>query len=548
MSLRDLWYENTIIYCLDIETFQDSDGDGIGDFRGATRRLDYLWGLGVTCIWLMPFFPTPNGDDGYDVADFCSVDPRLGSVADFVEFVQEAGERGMRVIIDLIFNHTSSEHPWFQAARSSPDSPYRDYYVWRTDDPGDTSSEVVFPGEQEGIWSWDDEAQAWYLHHFYEFQPDLNTTNDKVRSELRRAMGLWLQLGAAGFRVDAAPFIIRTIGVDLPDEVRDPHIYLRELREFLTQRRGDAIFLAEVDEGPTKIAEYFGGGNEFQLLFNFLANRDYFLALATEAADPLARAMQDLPSIPSQGQWVNFARHHDELNLSRLTLQDRQRVYDEFGPDESMQIYDRGLRRRLAPMLGNDRRRLELAYSLLFSLPGTPMLFYGEEIGMGENLDVPGRLAMRTPMQWTSGANAGFSSIEDGELVRPLVEGGEFGYETVNVTIQRTERNSFLNWMAALIRQRKENPEFGWGDMKLIPADQPSVFAHSCDWEDGGVAIAVHNLSSSACDVTLEMVGYDLTTLIDVFGDRQYEAIEGEPVTMRLEGYGYRWLRVGGLR
>lgn len=374
MSLRDLWYENAIIYCLDIETFQDSDGDGIGDFRGATRRLDYPWGLGVNCVWLMPFFPTPNRDDGYDVADFCAVDPRLGSLADFVEFVQEAGERGMRIIIDLVVNHTSNEHPWFQKARTSPDSPYRDYYVWRTDDPGDTSADVVFPGEQKGIWSRDDEAQAWYLHHFYAFQPDLNVTIDEVRRELRRAMGLWIQLGVAGFRVDAAPFIINVTGVDLPNDVRDPHVYLRELRDFMSHRRGDAIFLAEVDEGPTKIAEYFGGGNEFQLLFNFLVNRDFFLSLATGTADPLANALKDLPTIPRLGHWVNFARHHDELNLSRLTLQDRERVYDAFGPDENMQIFDRGLRRRMAPMFGNDRRRLEMAYSLLFSLPGTPIL------------------------------------------------------------------------------------------------------------------------------------------------------------------------------
>jgi maltose alpha-D-glucosyltransferase/alpha-amylase len=547
MALRDQWYENAIIYCLDIETFMDSNGDGVGDFRGATRRLDYLWGLGVTCIWLMPFFPSPGRDDGYDVADFCAIDPRLGSLADFVDFVQEAGERGMRVIIDLVFNHTSIEHPWFQAARSDPKSPYRDYYVWREDDPGDTSDQVVFPGVQKGVWTYDKRAKAWYLHHFYDFQPDLNMTNPAVRDELQRAMGLWLQLGVAGFRIDAAPFIINLTGVERPSDLADPHQYLQELRDFLQHRRGDAIFLAEVDEGPTVIGEYFGGGNEFHLLFNFLLNRDYFLALAIERADPLKTALRDLPAIPSQGQWVNFARHHDELNLSRLMEREKQEVFQAFGPDETMQIYDRGLRRRLAPMMGGDRRRLEMAYSLLFSLPGTPMIFYGEEIGMGENLDLPERLAVRTPMQWSDGPNAGFSET-DGELVRPVTAGGAFGYRKVSVTRQRQDRGSLLNWFAQLIRARKESPEFGWGSATVLKTEQPSIFAHCAAWDDAGIAVAVHNLSKEPCEVSLDLSEWEREQLVDIFGDREYEPVSAKQSTFEIAGYGYRWLRVGELR
>lgn len=548
MAMSDLWYENAIIYCLDVETFMDSDGDGVGDFKGLTQRLDYLSSLGITCIWLMPCFPTPNRDDGYDVSDYCSIDPRLGSLADFVEFTKETSERGMRVIVDLVANHTSDEHPWFQSARMDRDSPFRDFYVWREDDPGDTSHEVVFPGEQEGIWTFDDEAGAWYLHHFYPFQPDLNVTNLKVRDELRRIMGLWLQLGVSGFRVDAAPFLINPLGVDGAVDVHDTHVYLRDMRGFLNHRRGDAIMLGEVDVGPTQIAEYFGEGNEFQLLFNFLLNRDLFLSLAIESPDPLILALEELPAIPNLGQWVNLLRHHDELNLSRLTEQERQTVFGAFAPDEGMQVYGRGLRRRLAPMMKNDRRRLELAYSLLFSLPGTPMIFYGEEIGMGENLDLPARRSVRTPMQWTSGRNGGFSTAREEDIVRPMMSAGANGFRKTNATDQRQDPGSLLNWMAQLIRARKECPEFGWGESEIVRTDVPAVFALRSDWKDGGVALAVHNFSREPCEVTLDMPGVKPRDLIHLHGDRVYEPATGNAVRLRMEGYGYRWMRVGSLR
>jgi maltose alpha-D-glucosyltransferase/alpha-amylase len=451
----------------------------------------------------------------------------------------------MRVIIDLVFNHTSDQHPWFQAARSDPNSPYRDYYVWRSDDPGDTSDQVVFPGSQKGIWTFDEQAGAWYLHHFHAFQPDLNMTNPDVREQLRKAMGLWLQLGAAGFRIDAAPFIIETEGVERPDSVTNPHEYLLEMRDFLEYRRGDAIFLAEVDEGPTVVAEYFGGGNEFHMLFNFLVNRDYFLALAIERADPLSTSLRDLPTIPSQGQWVNFARHHDELNLSRLMQREKEEVFAAFGPDENMQIYERGLRRRLAPMLGGDRRRLELAYSLLFALPGTPMIFYGEELGMGEHLDLPERVAVRTPMQWSSAPNAGFSDAPEGKIVRPLTPGRTYGYRNINVTDQRSDPGSLLTWFAALIRARKAAPEFGWGQFTELKTDVPSVFAHCASLGDSEVAVAIHNLSREPCEVSVDFGEWDRRRLADLFGDRQYEPLTTKQGAIQMEGYGYRWLRAG---
>ena len=544
MRMTDLWYENAIIYCLDVETFMDSNGDGVGDFPGLTQRLDYLAGLGVTCIWLMPFFPSPGKDDGYDVMDYYQVDPRLGDLGDFVDFLFEAGERGLRVIIDLVVNHTSVQHPWFQEARKGMDSPYHEYYVWRYDEPPDTSDKVVFPGEQEGIWSWDDQAKAWYLHHFYSHQPDLNILSPKVRHEIRKIMGFWLELGVAGFRIDAAPFLIGMTGMDGEKKPDDPHIYLRQMRDFIQLRRGDAVFLGEVDVGLSTIADYFGGGNQLHLLFNFVLNRFLFLALAHKTADPLMLGLLELPTIPGSGQWVNFLRHHDELNLSRLTSAQREEVFEEFAPQEDMQIYDRGLRRRLAPMFDDDRKRIELAFSLLFGLPGTPVVYYGEEIGMSENLALDGRMAVRTPMQWTTEKNGGFSSAAPRDLVRPMLTRGAFSFKNKNVATQRADRESLLNWLAALIRTRKECPEIGWGTRTPVTADDPGIFAIRYDY-NGGFVLLLHNLSPEPVTCSLTLPKRDVERLLDMFSDTMYEPLESANPEIRLEGYGYRWLRSG---
>lgn len=547
MRNRGYWYENAIIYCLDVETYMDSDGDGVGDFAGLTRRLDYLSGLGVNCIWLMPFYPTPNQDDGYDVSDYYSIDPRLGNLGDFVDMIGEARERGMRVIVDLVPNHCSIEHPWFQEARKDPNSKYRDYFVWREDDPGDTSDMIVFPGEQEGIWTYDEVAGAYYLHHFYPFQPDLNITNPDVRNELEKIMGLWLQLGVSGFRVDAAPFLIGMTGLEDQPQPADPHQYLQQLRDFMTHRQGDAVFLGEVDVGFSTVADYFGGGNELHLLFNFIINRSLFLSLAEQSKDPLEIAFLELPEIPVEGQWVNWLRHHDETNLSRLTQKQRDTIFAEFGPDENMQIYGRGLRRRLAPMLGGDRKQMQMAHSLMFSLPGTPMIYYGEEIGMGENLEVPGRLSVRTPMQWSSEPNGGFSTAAPEDLVRPMIAGGDFGYERVNVMSQRPDPDSFLNFMGQLIRARKEMPEIGWGKTKVIETNDPAVLCLLAQY-DGSVAVTVHNLSPEPRSVKLKLDPDEYSDpLIDLLSDKPYRRLDNPTSSFRLSGFGYRWMRLGGL-
>ena len=539
MGLHDQWYKNAIIYCLDVETYADSNGDGIGDFRGLTSRLDYLWGLGITCIWLMPIFPTPNLDDGYDVSDYCAIDPRLGSMADFSEFMVEAGERGMHVILDLIPNHTSDQHPWFQAARSSPSSPYRDYYVWREDDPGDTSDQVVFPGEQPGIWTFDEAAKAWYLHRFYPFQPDLKFSNHAVREEFRKIIGLWLQQGVKGFRIDAAPFLKDEDGAS-----ESAHTYLRELRDFAMVRHGNAVLLGEVDVGLSTLADYFGSGNELQALFNFPLNRYLFLGLAQESADPIRFGLGQLPTIPGPGQWVNFLRHHDELNLSRVTRVERQSVFEAFGNDSKYQVYNRGLRRRLAPMLDGDQARLKLAYSLVFSLPGAPMIFYGEEIGMGEDLSLPGRMAVRTPMQWTSHGNGGFSEAPEKLHVRKLVADGDFGYPKVSVGRQRGQRDSLLNWMAGLARARRECGQIGSSPWSTFETGSDAVLGLKYEGDDGTV-ITVNNLSRKGQTTALPIGADDGDRVTELFADGPYPGLR--KAKFELKPYGFRWLRVGGV-
>jgi len=541
----DLWWKNAVIYCLDAETFLDSDGDGCGDFAGLTQRVDYLAGMGVTCIWLMPFFPSPDLDDGYDVTDFYGVDPRLGTLGDFVEFVRTARHRGIRVIADLVVNHTSDRHPWFQAARSDRDSPYRDYYVWRDTPPADGDEGVVFPDAEDSLWELDKQTGQYYLHRFYAHQPDLNVAHPAVRDEVAKIIGFWLELGLSGFRVDAVPFFLE-IESEVGDVDLDPHDYLRDLRAFLSRRRGDAVLLGEVNLEPAEQRRFFGDedGDELHMLFNFIGMQAMYLSLARADAGALEEALRALPPVPPDNQWASFVRNHDELTLDKLSDAERAEVFAAFGPDEDMQLFGRGLRRRLPPMLDGDQRRIRMVYSLMFSLPGTPVLFYGEEIGMGENLAVEGRLSVRTPMQWSDERNAGFSDGDASTLPIAVVEDATYGSSAVNVADQRRDPESLLNWMERLIRRRSECPEFGWGEWQLIATAEPALFAHRCDWE-GSTVIAVHNLSSRACTTTLEISEPDdCEGLIDLLGDRDEVPLEAGGLQLDLDPYAYRWFRV----
>ena len=533
----DLWYKNAVFYSVDVDTFADSNGDGIGDFEGLTGKLDYLASLNITCIWLLPFYPSPNRDNGYDVVDFYGVDSRLGTLGDFVAFTRQARERGIRVIADLVVNHTSVDHPWFQQARRDPKSVYRDYYVWSDTKPEDADEGMVFPGQQESTWTHDDEADAWYFHRFYAHQPDLNVANPRVRAEIARIMSFWLQLGISGFRVDAVPFLIELRGISAPD--LRPFDFLQEFRTYLSWRQGDAVMLAEANVVPGEVDDYFGTGDRLQMMFNFYSNQHLFLAMTLHDSRPLVEAFRQLPELPRVCQWANFLRNHDELDLARLTKEQRQRVFGAFAPDPEMRLFGRGIRRRLAPMLGGDRRRLELAYSLMLTLPGSPVFWYGEEIGMGELLSLEGRNSVRTPMQWSDEHNGGFSTAPPSQLVRPLVEDGPFGFPRVNVEQQRRDPDSFLAWVERVLGVRRECREFGWGSCEFLDLEPSAVLVHRCRLADSSLLLA-HNLSDGEQTIHLPLLdGHSARDLLS----RDETPVGHGAVDLLLPAYGYRWLR-----
>ena len=540
----DQWWKTAVIYCLDVETYMDWNDDGIGDFEGLSHRIDYLAELGVTCLWLMPFYPTPDRDDGYDISDFYGVDPRLGHLGDLVEVVRTAKDRGIRVIVDLVVNHTSDQHPWFRASRSSIDSPYRDWYVWRDEPPAHPEA-TAFPGEETSTWQFDEKTNQYYLHNFYHFQPDLNVTNPLVRDEIAKVMGFWLQLGVTGFRVDAVPFFLDTEGVE-PGHGRlaDPLDYLKSLRAFLERRSGEAVLLGEVNLSREKQVAYFGGdvSDGLTMQFDFIGMQNLYLSLAREDARPLAAALAERPVLPGVAQWANFVRNHDELTLDKLTDSERQEVFAAFGPEPEMQVYGRGIIRRLPPMLHGDPRRIRMVYSLLFSLPGTPVLFYGEEIGMGEYLAAGDREAVRTPMQWNAHRNAGFSNARPSRLPSPIVTGG-FSPEHVNVADQRHDDGSLLHFIRRLIERYRASAEIGWGAFEVLDQPLDSVLAHSVSGDEGRM-IALHNLSPEPAVVPIDLGGKSADTkLVDLLRDDSAVTDASGRVELALEGYGYRWLR-----
>lgn len=540
----DLWWKSAVIYCLDIETYLDHNGDGVGDLAGLAHRIDYLAELGINTLWLMPFYPSPDRDDGYDIKDFYGVDPRLGNHGELVEVIRTAHSRGIRVIADLIVNHTSDQHPWFVASRRSTTNQYRDYYIWRDTEPGDTSDEVVFPGEEDSIWTKDERTGQWYLHHFYRHQPDLNLANPKVMDEILRTVGFWLELGIDGFRVDAVPFLLQNQDhTDTPTQFVDPHDVIREIRDFLSRRKGDAMLLGEVNVPHADQLKFFGGENADQLhmMFDFIGMQATYLAFAREDPKPLVKAIQARPEIHRTCQWATFLRNHDELTLDKLTDAEREEVFAAFGPEEEMQVYDRGLKRRLPPMFDGDPRRVRMAYSLMFSLPGSPTLYYGEEIGMGEDLAAEGRMSVRTPMQWSSGKNGGFSDAIPSKLIqRPVPDG--FGPEHVNVADQQRDRDSLWWFIRTLIGIRRSRPEVGWGEFSVLEHESPSVLAHRMSLE-GSSVVAVHNFSADAATVTV-VDGFTEDDVVEDLLDGKSLVPHDGTLEVALDGYGYRWFRV----
>jgi maltose alpha-D-glucosyltransferase / alpha-amylase len=539
--IEDLWYKNAVIYCLDVERFLDADGDGVGDFAGLNRKLDYLAGLGVTCLWLQPFYRSPNRDNGYDVCDYYSVDPRFGTLGEFVEFMNHARQLGLRVILDLVVSHTSVEHPWFQSACTDPKSRYRDWYVWSDRRPKDHDTGMVFPPIQKTTWTREPRAGRYYYHRFYPFQPDLNTANPEVRREILRIMGFWLELGASGFRMDAVPFLIERKGAG----VRPTKDYelLRTMRNFLQWRCRDAILLAEANVPPRESERYFGPhGDRLQMMLNFPVNQRLFYALATADARPLKQALLETREHPRATQWVNFLRSHDELDLGRLTERQRQRVFDALAPDSTMQLYGRGIRRRLAPMLNNDRARLENAYSLMLTLPGTPMLQFGDEIGLGDDLSLPERECARTPMQWSADRHGGFTSAKRPFL--PVISDPIYGFQTVNVAAQQRDPNSLLRWIGETIRRRRECHEISWGDWDLLVPEAEDLLVMRYDWRDRRLLV-LHNFSPEPRVVALSATEAGDPLLIDLLGRDDSRAKENGGHQISLPPYGYRWFRPG---
>ncbi|GAA3423827.1 alpha-amylase family protein [Streptosporangium sandarakinum] len=540
--MQERWYRNAAIYSLDVCTFQDSNDDGFGDLPGLISRLDYLSRLGVTALWLSPIHPSPRRDGGYDVVDHYGVDPRFGSMGDFAELLNQADERGLRIMIDLVVNHTSDEHPWFQAARSSPDSPFRDWYVWSEEEPADRWRGAVFPDVEPESWSYDEKAGAWFRHRFYRFEPDLNTSNPQVRAEIRKIAAFWLRLGVSGFRVDAAPFLIedKTPG----RHYRRDYEFLRDLRDTLSWQKGDAVMLAEANVADDELLEYFGeadgSASRILMLFAFRLNQAVMLALARRDAQPIRDVLRELPELPQHAQWATFLRNHDEVDLGRLTEEERQDVFAAFGPDPGMQLYERGIRRRLAPMLDGDQRRLRMAYSLQFTMPGTPVVRYGDEIGMGEDLSLPERTAIRTPMQWSGTPGAGFTSGDATDT--PLITEGPYAVDRVNVTDQRRDPDSLLMWFERILHTLRECKEIGTGHHEVLDAGPPHVLVHRAT-SPSGAMLFLHNLGSEPCRVAVDPQPEQDDPPLNITADADYGS-EVDLGALDLNGYGFRWIRL----
>ncbi|MFC3631137.1 alpha-amylase family protein [Paracoccus angustae] len=542
--MGDVWWKNAIFYCLDVETFQDSNGDGVGDFAGLTRRIDHLARLGVTCIWLMPFYPTMNQDDGYDITDYYGVDPRLGTLGDLAVFLRTAKDRGIRVIADLVVNHTSDRHPWFLSAASDRDSPFRDWYVWRDEIPPGAPKDLVFPDKENSNWEWHADTGQFYLHRFYRHQPDLNIGNPRVREEIHKIVGFWLQLGLSGFRVDAVPFLLETQGLDRPPEL-DMHDWLRDLRSFVQRRCGEAVLLGEVNLPYQDVRRFYGDedGGELNMCLDFNMNQALALALVREDAGPLVHSMRAMPELHPDDGWAHFARNHDEWSLDKLTEAERGQVFRAFGPDKDMQLFGRGLRRRIPTMMKGNMDRIRLVYSIVFALPGAPVLFYGEEIGMAENLDIPGRQSVRSPMQWTDGPNGGFSTAPGDRLSRPVVPGTRWGPKGVNAEAQEQDGESLLNWMERLVRRRREMPEIAFGQWSFIPFPDAAIFALRYDWGDRTVLL-LHNLGKRPCASRCRLDGAEaLGRLIPIQGQGRLSLDDDQTASVELPGYGSLWLR-----
>ena len=543
MALQEdnLWYKDAVIYQLHVRTFCDSNGDGIGDFVGLTQRLDYLQELGTNTIWLLPFYPSPLRDDGYDIADYITVHPSYGTLDDFKAFLTAAHNRGLRVIIEMVMNHTSDQHPWFQEARSSRDNPKRDWYVWSDTDTKYQGVRIIFIDTELSNWTWDPVSKSYYWHRFFHHQPDLNFDNPEVFEAMWEIMKFWLDMGVDGFRLDAVPYLVEREGTSC-ENLPETHAIIKEVRKRLDQFYPGRMLLAEANQWPADVRAYFGDGDEFHSAFHFPLMPRMFMAVKLEDRKPIIEILDQTPPIPENCQWCIFLRNHDELTLEMVTDIERDYMYDEYATDKTMRI-NLGIRRRLAPMMENDRRRIELLNGLLMSMPGTPIIYYGDEIGMGDNIYLGDRNGVRTPMQWNGGTNAGFSFADPERLYSPLISNSVYGYQVVNVDSQRRFSHSLLSWMKALIKTRNSYRVFSRGTMEFLRPSNHRVLAYIRELGNEKILV-VNNLASSAQAVELDMQRYKGYIPIEMFGRNLFPRFGDLPYLLTLGPYQFYWFRL----
>jgi len=533
-----LWFKDAVFYEIYVRGFYDSNGDGIGDFPGLTEKLDYLQWLGVDCIWLLPMYASPLRDGGYDIADFYAMLPEYGTLEDFKTFLNEAHARGLRVITDLVVNHTSDSHPWFQEARRSPASPRRDWYVWSDDPHKYREARIIFTDTEHSNWTWNEEAQAFYWHRFFSHQPDLNYDNPEVRQALLDVVSFWLDLGIDGFRVDAVPYLIEREGTNC-ENLPETHEVLKQLRAHVEANYPNVLLLGEANQWPEDVVEYFGDGDEFHMNYHFPIMPRLFMALRQEDRRPIVEILERTPDIPENCQWGMFLRNHDELTLEMVTDEERDYLYNEYAKDRRMRL-NVGIRRRLAPLMDNSRRRIELLHALLLSLPGSPFLYYGDEIGMGDNIYLGDRDGVRTPMQWSADRNAGFSRADFERLYFPVISNPVYGYQSVNVEAQQRYDTSLLNWMRLMIRLRKEHRLFGRGRMEIIRPENRKIFAFTREYE-GETALCVFNLSHVAQPLELDLARYAGSTPVEMLGRTPFPQVTERTYQLALAPFGFYW-------
>ncbi len=536
-----LWYKDAIIYQVHVRTFHDSNGDGIGDFQGLEAKLDYLQELGISALWLMPFFPSPLRDDGYDIADYNAVHSSYGTLQDFRKFLGSAHDRGIRIIIEMVLNHTSDQHTWFQESRSSQENPRRDWYVWSDTDTRYKGARIIFLDTETSNWAWDPISKSFYWHRFFSHQPDLNYDNPAVREQMWEVMRFWLEMGVDAFRLDAVPYLVEREGTNC-ENLPETHDFLKELRRKLDEGFPGRMLLAEANQWPADLRPYFGDGDEFHMAFHFPLMPRMFMGLKLEDRKPITEILQQTPEIPASCQWSLFLRNHDELTLEMVTDLERDYMYDTYAKSKTMRL-NLGIRRRLAPLLDNDRRRMELMNGMLMSLPGTPIIYYGDEIGMGDNINLGDRNGVRTPMQWNGETNGGFSIAAPERLYAPLIQDPVYGYPAVNVLRQRASEHSLFNWMQRIIAVRRSTGVFGRGSIEFLYPANHRILAYVRRLGNETILV-VNNLSSTAQAVELDLRRYKGNIPIEMFGRNMFPRVGDLPYLLTLGPYQFYWFRL----